>query len=79
MNEGMPCKECGNMGAGMCKCPHHSVVPFLIVLIGVVFLLEALGKVTVAFTAMAWPILLILIGCQKLFKGICKCCCGPRP
>ena len=60
------------MHEGMCKCPHHKVVPALIVLIGLVFLLETWGSVSVGFTNVAWPILLILIGLMKAFP-MCKC------
>lgn len=71
MQEGM-CKDCGT---GMsCKCPHHKMVPLFIVLIGLTFLLEALGVVSVGFANVAWPILLILIGLQKMMRGMCKCC-----
>jgi hypothetical protein len=56
---------------------HHKMVPLFIVLIGLTFLLEALGIVGVAFTSIVWPVLLILIGVMKLLKGMCKCCgCG---
>ncbi len=54
----------------MCNCPHHKTVAWMIVLIGVTFLLGALG----AFSSMAvnviWPILLIIGG----FSKMCKCC-----
>lgn len=58
----------------MCKCPHHKMVPLCIALIGLVFLLQALGMIGVAFAEIAWPILLILIGLQKMSGGMCKCC-----
>lgn len=57
-----------------CSCPHHKVVPLLIVLLGLLFLLEALNVVSVKITGIVWPILLILIGLQKMFAGLCKCC-----
>jgi len=59
---------------GMCGCPHHKVVPLCITLIGLAFLLQALGTLTPSFVAMAWPVLLIVIGLMKLTKGMCTCC-----
>ncbi len=61
------------MSGGMCSCPHHKMVPLFIVLIGLIFLLEAMGTVTMAFANMAWPILVILIGLMKMTRGMCKC------
>lgn len=57
-----------------CKCPHHMVVPGLVVLIGLTFLLGAFSVLSAMAVAVIWPILLILIGLQKMFKGMCKCC-----
>jgi hypothetical protein len=57
-----------------CSCPHHKMVPIFIVLIGLAFLLNALGVLSDRLTALAWPTLLMLIGLQKLFGGCCKCC-----
>jgi len=61
------------MGA-MCKCPHHKVVPGLITLIGVLFLLNALGSLSDQSLHVWWPIALIAIGLMKMFKNACKCC-----
>ena len=58
---------------GMCSCPHHKVVPVCIILIGLVFLAAQLNWVTMSFTAIAWPILLIVIGAGKWMGGSCKC------
>ena len=66
MHEGMQGKTCG--------CAHHQMGPLLIVLIGVTFLLGALGYVSSAMVAVTWPILLILIGVMKMTRGMCKCC-----
>lgn len=62
------------MQGGMCGCPHHKVGPLLIVLIGITFLLGALGYVSAGAVAVTWPILLILIGAMKMSKGMCGCC-----
>ena len=70
------CKTCMT---GSCNCMHHKMVPLFIVLIGLVFLLGTLGLVSMMFTAITWPVLLILIGLQKMLGGMCKCCgctCG---
>jgi len=57
-----------------CKCPHHKVVPVAIILVGLLFLLQALGYAAPDFVAVCWPILVIIIGLVKLMKGTCKCC-----
>ena len=63
-----------NMGKGMtCGCPHHKMVPLLVVLFGLAFLLEALGMLNMSFVNVAWPVLVILAGLMKMFKGMCKC------
>ncbi len=61
-----------------CSCPHHKMVPIFIILIGLVFLLGALGVLNDTFVAYAWPILIIVIGLQKLFGNACKCCDGHK-
>lgn len=48
-------------------------MPVLIILLGLLFLLEALNVVTVSFTSVAWPILVILAGLVKWMGGGCKC------
>ena len=57
---------------GKCSCPHHKVVPLMIILIGVAFLLGALNVLTMSAVGIIWPILLIVAGGTKL--GGCKCC-----
>ncbi len=63
-----------SMPGKVCNCPHHKIVPGLITLIGLAFLLQAFAVVSASFVAMAWPILLILIGLKKMASGKCKCC-----
>jgi hypothetical protein len=58
----------------VCKCPHHKVVPILIVLIGLDFLLGATGTLTWSFVDITWPILLIIGGLVKMVG--CSCCSG---
>jgi hypothetical protein len=66
-----------SMGMGMkCACPHHKVIPVLVILFGLTFLLEALGVVTMGFAMVVWPVLVIIGGATKLGNkmGMCKCC-----
>ena len=58
---------------GMCRCPHHKMVPGLVFLFGVLFLLFNLGVLSASFTNIAWPILVILAGWMKWSGGMCKC------
>ena len=57
----------------MCHCPHHKIVPGLIILIGLSFLATGLGWLTYGANNIIWPILLILIGCNKMMAFKCKC------
>jgi UPF0716 family protein affecting phage T7 exclusion len=57
-------------GGKTCGCKHHGVFAWLIILLGLDFLLAAIGVLTPGFVAVTWPILLIIAGCTKL----CKCC-----
>ena len=65
-----------SMGGGkmVCACPHHKVFPILIILLGLVFLLEALSILTPGFVAIVWPIIVIVAGGMKLMGKKCKCC-----
>jgi len=69
------------MKGGMCKCPHHKVVPLLVVLFALAFFLKAMGVLSAGFVDLAWPVLVGLAGLMKLSKGMCKCnsshMCGP--
>ena len=62
-------KVCGPEGCG-CKCGHHRVMPWLLVLLGLDFLLASLGVLTWGFVNVTWPILLIIAG----FSKMCRCC-----
>ena len=48
-------------------------MPVLVILIGLDFLLGALGILTGGFVGLVWPVLLIIIGAVKLGSGSCKC------
>ena len=63
-----------NMEGAKCPCPHHKMVPILIILIGLTFLLNAFGTLDNHTTAIVWPILVVLLGLQKIFETRCKCC-----
>lgn len=59
---------------GGCGCMHHKIIPMLVVVFGALFLFEAYGSVNPDTVAIVWPILVILAGLTKLFRGMCKCC-----
>ncbi len=64
------------MKEGMkCNCTHHSVVPWIVILLGLTFLLQAMGRVSDQFVSYAWPILVIIAGLTKVMnRKMCKCC-----
>lgn len=57
-----------------CSCPHHKMIPFLMLLLGVLFLLLAFNLVTWRLASIVWPMLVIVGAVTKLAKGRCKCC-----
>jgi hypothetical protein len=61
-------------GEKMCNCPHHKFFPFAVLVVGVLFLLQALGVALGNWFNIVWPILLILWALKKMSKGSCKCC-----
>ncbi len=64
-----------NMQQGkVCKCPHHKMMPILVILFGLVFLLGNMGVLSWALVGLVWPVLVIAAGGMKLAKGMCKCC-----
>ena len=64
----------GMTGGMMCKCPHHKVIPFLVLLFGLDFLFGNWGWLTMGFVDATWPILVTAVGAMMLMKGKCKCC-----
>ncbi|MDZ4260079.1 MAG: DUF5668 domain-containing protein [Candidatus Sungbacteria bacterium] len=70
--------EGGTMGGGgvanVCQCLHHKTIPIIIIVFGVLFLLGALEVVSARIVSIAWPLLVIVGGCQKMMGGKCKCC-----
>jgi len=64
----------GGMRANTCKCPHHKMIPLLVVLFALLFLLKALGTFSEYTVSIVWPILLGAAGLMKMFEYKCKCC-----
>ena len=59
-----------------CKCPHHKMVPVLVILLGLTFLLGNWEVLTPGAVNFIWPVIIILIGAMKLTSQMkmCKCC-----
>lgn len=57
---------------GPCGCHCHRFNGILVALIGLDFLLGALGVLDAKVTGIVWPVLLMLIGIKKSLR--CKCC-----
>ncbi len=66
------CAHCS--GKGKCNCPHHMIIPAMIILIGVVALLGAFNILTSMWVSVLWPIFVIVIGVTKIKSRSCKCC-----
>jgi len=68
------CKDCSH--SKLCKCPHHSMVPLLIMLIGFTFFAGAVNILNAQTVTIGWSILLMMIGAMKMMQkqGVCKCC-----
>lgn len=62
------------MTENKCGCPHHKIIPALVVLFGLMFLLQAVNVVSSETTAIVWPIIVIAVGLMKMAKGMCTCC-----
>ena len=62
------------MHDGSCSCPHHKVVPTLVIVIGLSFLLTSLEVIDAGLRDIIWPIAIILIGLMKITGGMCSCC-----
>ena len=57
-----------------CGCPHHKIIPALVVLFGLLFLLQAVNVVSTETVAIVWPIIVMAAGLNKMASGMCKCC-----
>ena len=66
------------MSGGMCSCPCHKGKKFgkglFLFLLGLVFLLNNLERLSDKATDILWPLLVLLFGLGLLVKGCCKCC-----
>ncbi|MDO8664925.1 MAG: DUF5668 domain-containing protein [Candidatus Liptonbacteria bacterium] len=58
-----------------CGCPHHKVVPLLLVLTGATVLAGNFGWLSAEIVNWTWPTLVLVVGVFKLTEGnMCKCC-----
>ncbi len=68
----------GKMSGGVCSCPCHKGKKWgkglFLVLLGLIFLLNGMGRLSDTATAFLWPLLVLLAGVGLLLKGSCKCC-----
>jgi predicted RND superfamily exporter protein len=62
------------MSSNTCKCPHHKIIPLLILIFGLTLLAGALNWVSGNTVYIVAALVVILIGLQKLIG--CKCCSG---
>jgi len=67
-----------NAGMGgkpnVCNCPHHKVVPGVIVLVGLFFVLQSFGMLLSISPMLVFGLLLLVVGFMKLMGRKCKCC-----
>ncbi len=59
---------------GSCGCMCHKMLSVLVILFGLVFFLDAMAMIPHATAHMIWPLIIIVAGVTKYFKGSCKCC-----
>ena len=64
----------GDMSKKVCNCPHHKVVPIMIIIIGLVILVGAFSMLTFQWASILIGVALIVIGGTKLGSRSCKCC-----
>ena len=57
-----------------CACPHHKIMPVLVVVFGLVFLLGSWNIFTASAVSTLWPLIVIVAGLLKMGQGKCKCC-----
>ncbi len=61
-------------GKKVCNCPHHKVIPWAIIVIGLVILLTGFNILTYMAETVVIGALLIVIGGTKLNSRKCTCC-----
>jgi len=47
---------------------------YAVLVIAVLFLLQAIDVLSASFVAIAWPVIVILWVLSKMFGNMCKCC-----
>lgn len=57
-----------------CRCAHHSMTGVFVVLLALAFFLDNAGIIDGHTVSLIWPVLLGLLGLQKIFSRRCKCC-----
>ena len=63
-----------SMQKNVCGCPHHRMIPLLVVLFAIVFLLGAFDVLTQRVVSISWPVIVGVAGLMKLGESRCKCC-----
>ncbi len=66
--------DVNTQSTNVCKCTHHRTVPILVMLIGVAFLLNAVGIMDSYTLSIMWPILVIIASITKVCEHKCACC-----
>jgi len=61
------------MKGGMCNCPHHKVFAFVVLLVGILFLLKDLNYWSF-WNLNWWTVGFLMLGLKKVAG--CKCCAG---
>lgn len=56
----------------VCGCPHHKMVPALVVIFGLVFLLRNLDVLSSSTVDIVWPIIVGVAGLTTISN--CSCC-----
>lgn len=56
-----------------CACPHHKLGDVAIIVIGLLFLGQALNLLEGSLVALLWPIFAIAYGAVRLMGGGCVC------
>lgn len=57
-----------------CRCPHHMTGPVLVIAVGVILLLSALGWIDGQGLSVAFAVLVIVAGILMMLKRSCRCC-----
>ena len=58
----------------VCNCPHHKVAPWMMIIVGLAFVVYALGTINFMTMGLIVGIGLFLVGFTKLTGHSCKCC-----